>query len=187
LASSRFNESEARCDPVNPRTVNHFRLTSPEISGKFAVFAQKAPLAQLAEQGTLNPKVEGSIPSRCTVASGVSFSSVSVVVSACAPVAQLDRASDYGSEGREFESLRAHLLGNAPVAELVDALDSGSSGRKPVEVRVLSGAFVVGSDRRFSTLGRAKVLFGGLGRAASNRFVGWGSSGTWDTPRCWNW
>ena len=31
--------------------------------------------------------------------------------------------------------------GCAPVAELVDALDSGSSGRKPVEVRVLSGAF----------------------------------------------
>jgi hypothetical protein len=25
-----------------------------------------------------------------------------------APLAQLDRASDYGSEGREFESLRAH-------------------------------------------------------------------------------
>ena len=60
----------------------------------------------------------------------------------CAPIAQLDRASDYGSEGREFESLWAHLLVqyNAPVAELVDALDSGSSGRKPVEVRVLSGA-----------------------------------------------
>ena len=60
----------------------------------------------------------------------------------CAPVAQLDRASDYGSEGREFESLRAHLLRvvRAPVAELVDALDSGSSGGNPVEVRVLSGA-----------------------------------------------
>ncbi len=27
---------------------------------------------------------------------------------AYAPLAQLDRASDYGSEGREFESLRAH-------------------------------------------------------------------------------
>jgi hypothetical protein len=26
---------------------------------------------------------------------------------ACAPLAQLDRASDYESEGREFESLRA--------------------------------------------------------------------------------
>ena len=27
-----------------------------------------------------------------------------------APVAQLDRASDFGSEGSGFESLRAHLL-----------------------------------------------------------------------------
>ena len=26
------------------------------------------------------------------------------------PVAQLDRASDYGSEGRRFESFRAHFL-----------------------------------------------------------------------------
>jgi hypothetical protein len=32
----------------------------------------------------------------------------SVRVSPYAPVAQLDRASDYESEGREFESLRAH-------------------------------------------------------------------------------
>ena len=64
-----------------------------------------------------------------------------------APVAQLDRASDYGSEGREFESLRAHCgfdRSAAPVAELVDALDSGSSGRKLVEVRVLSGALQFG-------------------------------------------
>jgi hypothetical protein len=84
-----------------------------------------------------------------------------------APVAQLDRASDYGSEGRRFESFRAREVcdgtrgvgrqrsrrvssgpetalrtGDAPVAELVDALDSGSSGRKLVEVRVLSGALV---------------------------------------------
>ena len=27
-----------------------------------------------------------------------------------APVAQLDRASDYGSEGLEFESLRVHIF-----------------------------------------------------------------------------
>jgi|YelNatPaOPRAMG01_1025707.scaffolds.fasta_scaffold00070_68 hypothetical protein len=27
-----------------------------------------------------------------------------------APVAQLDRASDYGSEGWGFESLRAHII-----------------------------------------------------------------------------
>ena len=30
--------------------------------------------------------------------------------SPCAPVAQLDRATDYESVGREFESLRAHHL-----------------------------------------------------------------------------
>lgn len=28
------------------------------------------------------------------------------------PVAQLDRASDYGSEGQEFESLRVHQKEN---------------------------------------------------------------------------
>ena len=33
----------------------------------------------------------------------------------CAPLAQLDRASDYESEGREFESLRArHKINNLP-------------------------------------------------------------------------
>jgi hypothetical protein len=43
--------------------------------------------------------------------SGVRFPSApSVRQAAWAPVAQLDRASDFGSEGREFESLRAHLV-----------------------------------------------------------------------------
>src|ERR1051326_3464064 len=32
---------------------------------------------------------------------------VELLPQACAPLAQLDRASDYESEGREFESLRA--------------------------------------------------------------------------------
>jgi hypothetical protein len=33
----------------------------------------------------------------------------------CAPLAQLDRASDYESEGREFESLRArHRINQIP-------------------------------------------------------------------------
>jgi hypothetical protein len=37
----------------------------------------------------------------------------------CAPVAQLDRASDYESEGRTFESFRARqfLQGNHYIAE----------------------------------------------------------------------
>lgn len=30
------------------------------------------------------------------------------MINQCAPLAQLDRASDYGSEGWGFESLRAH-------------------------------------------------------------------------------
>ena len=33
-----------------------------------------------------------------------------------APLAQLDRAADYGSAGREFESLRAHFFADRPVA-----------------------------------------------------------------------
>ncbi len=32
-----------------------------------------------------------------------------------APLAQLDRASDYESEGREFESLRVHFFFSPPV------------------------------------------------------------------------
>ncbi len=32
-----------------------------------------------------------------------------------APLAQLDRASDYESEGREFESLRVHFLFSSSV------------------------------------------------------------------------
>jgi hypothetical protein len=44
-------------------------------------------------------EVRGSIP----------LGSIGEASTAAAPVAQLDRASDFGSEGREFESLRAHL------------------------------------------------------------------------------
>jgi hypothetical protein len=131
-------------------------LTEGGKAGRFPFLFANAPVAQLAEQGTLNPKVVGSIPTRC--------------IRGSAPVAQLDRAPDYGSGGRRFESFRAHLCemghaawassghaarrrdrqgsprtGYAPVAELVDALDSGSSGRKLVEVRVLSGALVRGT------------------------------------------
>jgi hypothetical protein len=34
-----------------------------------------------------------------------------IQINKLAPVAQLDRASDFGSEGSGFESLRAHLPG----------------------------------------------------------------------------
>jgi hypothetical protein len=42
--------------------------------------------------------------------SGVRFPSAPLLEAVRAPVAQLDRASDFGSEGREFESLRARLV-----------------------------------------------------------------------------
>jgi hypothetical protein len=39
-----------------------------------------------------------------------SFAKIDELLSQSAPLAQLDRASDYESEGREFESLRARHL-----------------------------------------------------------------------------
>ena len=48
-----------------------------------------------------------------------------------APVAQLDRASDYGSEGREFESLRARFqvtLGSDP--SVTFSFGAGQAGSK---------------------------------------------------------
>ena len=69
-------------------------------------------------------------------------------------VAQLDRASDYGSEGRVFESCRTHFFNRierygysflytffAEVAELADALDSGSSESNFMWVQVPSPAY----------------------------------------------
>ena len=46
----------------------------------------------------------------------------------CAPLAQLDRASDYGSEGRGFESsgARQFLLANAVSLEKVSVLGGDS-------------------------------------------------------------
>jgi hypothetical protein len=59
------------------------------------------------------------------------------------PLAQLDRAFDYESKGREFESLRArHFLDNniSRCGGMADATDSKSVSRKGVEVQVLSPA-----------------------------------------------
>ena len=52
-------------------------------------------VAQLGERLNGIQEVRGSIP-------------LGSMTPDRAPVAQLDRASDFGSEGREFESLRAH-------------------------------------------------------------------------------
>ncbi len=50
-------------DPAVPRPANRFR----ELARRFASVSPRAPLAQLAEQLTLNQRVGGSIPSRRTV------------------------------------------------------------------------------------------------------------------------
>ena len=43
-------------------------------------------------------------------------------------VAQLNRASDYGSEGYRFESCRDHKYTDGPVAQMNRAFDYGSKG-----------------------------------------------------------
>jgi hypothetical protein len=55
-------------------------------------------VAQLAEHRVVAPVVEGSSPFTHPICLH------------CAPVAQLDRASDFESVGRGFESLRAYQL-----------------------------------------------------------------------------
>ena len=47
-----------------------------------------------------------------------------------APVAQLDRASDYGSEGCGFDSCRARQFNKREVAQLGRALGLGPRGRR---------------------------------------------------------
>ena len=73
-------------------------------------------------------------------------------------VAQLDRASDYESEGRGFESLRAHHKGLAVVAQLVE--------------RILGKDKVTGS---IPVNGSSKCGSGEIGRRARLR-------GVWVTP-----
>ena len=46
----------------------------------------------------------------------------------CAPVAQLDRASGYEPEGREFESPRARHLNSLPFIGLANSLGSNVVG-----------------------------------------------------------
>ena len=70
-----------------------------------------------------------------------------------APVAQLDRASDYGSEGYGFESFRARL--NGKWLSLVEHLvwDQGVAGSNPV--------FPTSKNRGLSSAGRAPALHAG--------------------------
>ena len=76
----------------------------------------------------MDQEVEGSSPfthpvwSRRSVVFGFVY----------APVAQLDRAPDFESVGRRFESYRAYMKHGLParMAELADALDLGSSAAR---------------------------------------------------------
>jgi hypothetical protein len=67
---------------------------SKHLSAKDRCFLLYTSVAQWIEHGTSNPSVEGSTPSR----------------RANVFLAQLDRASDYGSEGRGFESFRGRQM-----------------------------------------------------------------------------
>ena len=65
---------------------------------------------------------------------------IMTVLQGCAPLAQLDRASGYEPEGREFESLRArHFLCshsiNANPGRPCLRLHSGVPGLEPLEIR----------------------------------------------------
>ncbi len=94
--------------------------------------APPVDVAQLVERGFVVPEVAGSSPvfhpemvgasARCTRL----FGTTDVVIGFRAPVAQLDRAPDFESVGRRFESCRARersLISDARVADLADALD----------------------------------------------------------------
>ena len=65
-------------------------------------------------------------------------------------VAQLDRASDYESEGREFESLRAHQKKSAVVAQLVERIlgKDKVTGSIPVNGSSKCGSGVIGRRAR---------------------------------------
>jgi hypothetical protein len=73
-----------------------------------------ADVAQLVERRLAKAKVAGSRP---------------VVRSICVPLAQPDRAFDYESKGREFESLRARHF-QREVAQLGRVLGLGPRGRR---------------------------------------------------------
>ena len=75
-------------------------------------------VAQLAEQRIVVPRVAGSSPVSHPAAIAQSVERIlgkdevtsSILVGSSALVAQLDRASDYGSEGYRFESFQARTL-----------------------------------------------------------------------------
>jgi hypothetical protein len=99
------------------------------------VLTLNEPLAQLVEHLTFNQGVTGSSPVWLTI----HFLNYLIVLwntTKTVPLAQSDRAFDYESKGREFESLRArHLLfyykdPGRDLAQLGRALGSGPRGRR---------------------------------------------------------
>ena len=87
-----------------------------------------AQIAQSVEQGTENPCVGGSIPLGATI-----FIKLSL-----APLAQLDRALDYGSKGQGFDSLWAHHLIEKQHSLVVHLVwDQGVAGSNPVFSTIL--------------------------------------------------
>ncbi len=76
----------------------------------------------------MDQEVEGSNPFTHPVPSR----RIAVFGFVYAPVAQLDRAPDFESVGRRFESYRAYMKNGWParMAELADALDLGSSAER---------------------------------------------------------
>ena len=104
--------SQARVRPRGAHTARRIRCDTPEWGrGAQAGSPSRARCARrgLAHTASTRPRTGARClgvqiaPLRDSCYSGSGSSS-----NLCAPVAQLDRATDYESVGREFESLRAH-------------------------------------------------------------------------------
>ena len=94
---------------------------------------KKAEIAQLVEHFIRNERVAGSSPAFGSRNSGISRETA--IYNGLGSLAQLNRASDYGSEGYRFESYRSHTYTtdsrNQPfgsLAQLNRASDYGSEG-----------------------------------------------------------
>ena len=101
LVSTRNGDSNQEIYTMRPGGEEQTRITNnsyPDWDPAYAPDTPQCtvvPLAQSAERRPVEPDVTGSSPVRHP-----NF--------ICALVAQLDRASDFGSEGWGFESLRAY-------------------------------------------------------------------------------
>jgi hypothetical protein len=102
-------------------------------------------VAQWLEHWTVAPVVGGSSPlthpsifcfTKSAVISNIEFLLIPMT---CAPVAQLDRASASGAEGRRFESSQARLYKSCgPLAQLVEqlTLNQRVAGSNPARLTI---------------------------------------------------